>query len=95
MADRSAAKRNPLLAFVLGLLLPGLGLLYAAPWLVAAGGTLAVFVIWKLFAWIPLLGTVVVALLALGSGTLNMLYARAYNRLGERPKLVLPERATR
>jgi hypothetical protein len=77
-------RKNVLVAFLLGLLLPGVGLLYAAPWLVAGLGTVATLLLYKLLGWIPLIGTVVMAVLALVSGALGALYARAYNRAGKR-----------
>ncbi len=71
-------------AFVLGLLLPGIGLAYAAPWLVAAVGTVAVLLIYKLIGWIPLLGSAVMGVVALSSAVFGALYAKAYNQHGAR-----------
>jgi hypothetical protein len=80
-------QKNVVLAFILGLVLPGLGLFYVAPWLVAGIGTVAVLVIYKVLGWIPLLGSVVMALVALVSAGLCVLYARAYNRTGKRVEI--------
>jgi hypothetical protein len=77
-------QKSILLAFVLGLLLPGVGLFYAAPLGVAAVGSIVALVIYKVFAWIPLIGKVVVSLLALTSAALGVGYAKAYNRAGTR-----------
>lgn len=83
-------QKSLLAAFLLGLIFPGLGLLYAAPWLVAIFGTLGVLVAFKLLGWIPLIGGTITALIALSSGGLNVLYAKAYNREGKRLDLALP-----
>lgn len=76
--------KSALLAFILGLLLPGLGLLYAAPWLVAAVGAVFALLTYKLIAWIPIIGPVAWGLVALTSAGLNVLYVRAFNRTGRR-----------
>jgi hypothetical protein len=83
MSNNSSRKNVPL-AFVLGLLLPGLGLAYAAPWLVAGLGTVVAIVVYKLLGWIPIIGSVAMGLAALLTGGLNVLYARAYNNGGAR-----------
>ena len=80
-------QKNVVLAFVLGLVLPGLGLLYAAPWAVAGLATLAVVVIYKLLGWIPILGSAIMGVTALCSAALGVLYARVYNREGKRAEI--------
>ena len=80
----NGSRKNVPLAFVLGLLLPGLGLAYAAPWLVAGLGTVGAILIYKLLGWIPIIGSVAMGLAALLTGGLNVLYARAYNNSGAR-----------
>jgi hypothetical protein len=66
------------------LVLPGLGLFYAAPWVVVGIATCAVLVIYKLVGWIPILGSAIMGLTALCSAALGVLYARVYNREGKR-----------
>jgi len=90
MSDTKKSK-SVLVAFILGLLLPGVGLLYAAPWLVAGLGAVFALLVYKLFAWIPLVGSVVMGLMALTSAGLNVLYARAYNRNGQRMAVSLAD----
>jgi len=86
-------RKNVLLAFLLGLLLPGLGLLYAAPWLVAVVGTVFAMVIYKMVHWIPLMGSVIIGLMALCSGMLNATYARGFNRFGKRVPVAVASEA--
>ncbi len=86
-------KKNVLLAFILGLLLPGLGLLYAAPWLVAVVGTVFALAIHKMFHWIPLVGSVIVGLMAICSGLLNATYAKGFNRHGKRVPVAVASEA--
>jgi len=76
---------------VLGLVLPGVGLLYAAPWTAAAIGTVGTIVLVKMFAALPLIGwllsSIVLGLCAIGSGLAGMLYTHEYNRQGGRRHL--------
>ncbi len=82
-------KRKSLLAgILLGLLLPGLGLFYAAPWLLALLGTVGIILVWKLLGWIPLIGSLVIGTYALGSALLGGLYVAEFNRTGKRAKLM-------
>jgi hypothetical protein len=81
-------KKSILLGFGLGLILPGLGLFYAAPWLVAAGATLVAIVVMKLASIIPLIGWALGGTFALGSGVAGGLYAARYNREGKRAPLL-------
>lgn len=85
-------QKSQLAAFLLGMIFPGLGLLYAAPWLVAIFGTVGVLITFKLLGWIPILGQALMGVIALSSGALNLLYARAYNREGKRLEVTLPAR---
>ena len=72
-------EKSILLAFLLGLFIPGLGLFYAAPIGVAAVGSVVALVTMKLFGWIPLLGKVIMGLVALSSAALSVGYARMHN----------------
>jgi hypothetical protein len=83
MTNTSSGK-SVALAFFLGLLLPGLGLFYAAPLGVAAVGSVVALLTIKLLGWIPLVGKVVVAVTALCSAALGVGYAKAYNEVGHR-----------
>jgi xanthosine utilization system XapX-like protein len=84
--------KSLLAAFLLGMIFPGLGLIYAAPWLVALFGTVGVIVTFKLLGWIPIVGQALMGVTALSSGGLNLLYARAYNREGKRLEVTTPAR---
>ena len=89
-------QRKSLLAgLLLGLLLPGLGLFYAAPWLVAVLGTVGILLVWKLLGWIPLIGSLVIGTYALGSALLGGLYTAEFNRTGKRAKLMNKTRGKR
>ena len=90
----SDRKKNLLVAFLLGLLLPGFGLLYAAPWLVAGVASVFAIVAYKMFAWIPLVGSVVMGLLALCSALLSVTYARGFNQYGKRVPVALASEAS-
>jgi len=86
----AADKQKSVLAGVLlGLFLPGLGLAYAGPWLLAALGAVGFVLVWKLLGWIPLIGGLVIGAYALLSALLGGLYTAAFNRTGERAKLIL------
>lgn len=78
------SEKSILLAFLLGLLLPGLGLFYAAPLGVAAVASVAALLTIKLLGWIPIVGQVIVGLMAICSAALSVGYAQAYNRSGGR-----------
>ncbi len=78
------SQKSLLLAFLLGLFLPGLGLFYAAPLGVAAFGSVVALLTIKVFGWIPLVGKVVIGLVALLSAALSVAYAKAYNDGGRR-----------
>ncbi len=89
----SDKKKNILVAFLLGLLLPGLGLLYAAPWLVAGVASVFAIMAYKMFAWIPLIGSVLMGLMALCSALLSVTYARGFNRHGKRVPVAVASEA--
>ncbi len=76
---------------VLGLLIPGVGLLYAAPWGAAAVVTLAIFLAVKMVGALPLIGwllsSVALGVGALASGALGAMYVRKYNQHGRRTHL--------
>jgi VIT1/CCC1 family predicted Fe2+/Mn2+ transporter len=95
---RGGPKKSVLAGTLLGAVLPGLGLLYAAPIPVAIAATLAVAVVVAaigIVGWIPFIGGLVSKLvwvtLALSSGLLGALYVRAFNLRGERAPLGLSE----
>jgi len=84
----------------LGLLLPGVGLLYAAPWSVALVGTLLTIASVKMLGALPLLGwllsSVALGIAALASAVLGTLYVKQYNKHGRRTHLdkqQFPQRA--
>jgi hypothetical protein len=85
---RPPAKKSAGLAAVLGLLLPGVGLLYAAPVSAAVAATVVTFVSVKMLASLPLIGwllkSVGLGICALASAILGIGYARAYNAHGRR-----------
>ena len=76
---------------LLGLLFPGVGLLYAAPWTVAALGTVGTLVLVKMFEALPLIGwllsSIALGVCALASALAGMLYTHEYNRRGGRQHL--------
>lgn len=76
---------------LLGLLVPGLGLLYAAPIKVVLLASVAILLAVKMLAVIPLLGpllsSVALGVCALASAVLGALYAKQYNRSGRRAHL--------
>jgi hypothetical protein len=76
-------RKNLLVAFLAALILPGLGLFYAAPWIAAIVATLgAIVLLW--LAKIPLIGGIIAAATALTSGVAGLLYAVEYNKTGKR-----------
>ncbi len=76
---------------LLGLMFPGVGLIYAAPWTVAAAGTVGTLVLVKMFAALPLFGwllsSIALGVCALASGLAGILYTHEYNRRGGRQHL--------
>lgn len=83
--------KSTALAAALGLLLPGAGLVYAAPVSAAAVVGLVILVAVKMLSALPLLGpllsSIALGLGALVSAVLGLLYARQYNRHGRRTHL--------
>ena len=88
-----SAHKNVVLGALLGLLMPGVGLVYAAPWSAALTVCAATFIAVKMFAVIPLFGwllsSVVLGVGALTSGALGAIYVRRYNQHGRRTHLDL------
>ena len=77
--------RKVSIGVLLGLVVPGLGLAYAAPWKVVAVGTIAVIVGFKILAFISLLFAVPFLLAAaLISSALGGLYTWQFNQTGRR-----------
>jgi hypothetical protein len=87
MSVSTRKQKSLVVGALLGLVFPGIGLFYAAPWVVAGGLTVVALIVWKLLGWIPLLGNVIVGLMALSSGALGALYARQFNQRGRRAEL--------
>lgn len=87
------ANKSVALGAVLGLLMPGIGLVYAAPWSAALAVFAATFVAVKMVAAIPLFGwllsSVVLGVGALASAALGMIYVRRFNQHGRRTHLDL------
>lgn len=88
---RPRGNKSTALAAALGLILPGAGLVYAAPVSAAAVVGLFTLVAVKMLAAFPLLGpllsSIALGLCALASAVLGLLYARQYNRHGRRTHL--------
>ena len=87
-SPRPSKQKSTALAAALGLMLPGAGLVYAAPVSAAAVVGLVTLVTVKMLAAFPLLGpllsSIALGLCALASAVLGLLYARQYNRHGRR-----------
>ncbi len=91
------APKSALAGALLGLLVPGMGLLYAAPVSAAALATIAIFIAVKMAAAIPLLGLVLapitLGVAALCSAALGAAYVKQYNSGGRRVHLHDPRDA--
>jgi hypothetical protein len=76
---------------LLGLLVPGLGLVYAAPVSVAAIAAIATLAAVKMLGVLPLFGpilsSIALGIAALTSAVLGALYVKQYNRFGRRTHL--------
>lgn len=84
----AAMQRKISLGAILGGVVPGLGLAYAAPWKVVAIGTVAVIVGWKVLAFVSLgLAVPFLVIAAVASGVLGGLYTWQYNNMGRRAAL--------
>ena len=81
-------RKSVLAGILLGLFLPGLGLAYAGPWLLAALGAVGFVLVWKLLGWIPLIGGLLMGVYAVASALLGGLYTVAFNRTGKRARLI-------
>jgi hypothetical protein len=83
--------KSPVAAAMLGLLLPGAGLLYAAPASVAAIAGLVTLVAITMTGALPVIGgllsSITLGLCALLSGALGVMYVKQYNRHGRRTHL--------
>jgi hypothetical protein len=84
-------RRKLLVGIVLGGLIPGFGLAYAAPWPVVVASSLLVVVGFKLIGLIPILSAFLlipfVAVCAIASAVLGGLYTWQYNQHGKRTPL--------
>lgn len=77
--------RKVSIGVLLGLVVPGLGLAYAAPWKVVAVGTIAVIVGFKILAFVSFLFAIPFLLAAaLISAALGGLYTWQFNQTGRR-----------
>lgn len=79
------------IGMLLGLVLPGLGLLYAAPLSAVIIACITSFALVKMLAVLPLIGpllsSVALGISALVSALLGALYVKQYNRFGKRTHL--------
>jgi hypothetical protein len=84
-------QKNALLAAAFGLVLPGLGLVYAAPLSAVAIASIVTLCAVKMAGALPLVGmllkSVVLGVAALASAVLGVLYTRQYNLTGKRTHL--------
>jgi hypothetical protein len=85
------AQKTPWIAALCGIVLPGLGLVYAAPFSAVAVASIVTFVAVKMLGAVPLVGvllkSVALGFAALASAVLGVLYARQYNVTGKRTHL--------
>ncbi len=82
---RTRQPRKVSIGVLLGLVVPGLGLAYAAPWKVVAVGTIAVIVGFKILAFVSFLFAIPFLLAAaLISAALGGLYTWQFNQTGRR-----------
>ncbi len=83
-------RRNVAVGVLLGVI-PGFGLFYSAPWPVAIGASIVVFVGFKVLAFIPVLGSLLlfpfIGVCMVASGILGGLYTWQYNQKGKRSPL--------
>ncbi len=88
-------EKSALVGALAGLLVPGFGLVYAAPLSAAALATLCIIVATKMAAAFPLIGpllsSVVLGVAALCSAALGAAYVKQYNVRGRREHLHNPE----
>lgn len=72
----------------LGLVLPGIGLIYAAPFIAVVIASITTLAVVKMLAVLPLVGgllsSVALGIAALTSALLGALYVKQYNRFGRR-----------
>lgn len=85
---REAAPRSLLIGVGAGALVPGIGLVYAAPWKVAGLGVAGGVVMFWILSYLPfVIAGPLFAVLAVGSGVLGGLYAWKFNKEGKRAPL--------
>ena len=84
-------RRNIAVGVLVGGLLPGVGLVYSAPWPVALGASAVVLVGYKILALIPFFSSLLLipflAVCAVASAALGGLYTWQYNQNGKRTPL--------
>ncbi len=92
-AGAKARTKSPLIGAIAGFVLPGVGLLYAAPLTAVAAVSVGMLVVVKMAGALPLIGwlmaSVATGLGAVASGLLGAMYARKYNLAGRRVHLDL------
>jgi hypothetical protein len=75
----------------LGLLLPGAGLFYSAPWITAILATVAVGLVMTILSYLPIIGPaltyIVFGLFMVASGGLGAIYTYQFNKTGKRTRL--------
>jgi membrane protein implicated in regulation of membrane protease activity len=91
--DLQRGNKSAALGAILGLLVPGVGLIYAAPMSAVAVVSIGTFIAVKMVAVLPLSGwllsSVVLGVAALASAVLGAMYVRKYNQNGRRTHLDL------
>lgn len=89
----SRGDKSVALGALFGLVFPGVGLLYAAPWTAAIVASIGIFAIVQMLGALPLIGwllsSVALGLGALVSAVLGVRYVRRYNQAGRRTHLDL------
>lgn len=90
-ASPLARRRKVSLGVLLGGLIPGLGLAYAAPWTIVVAASAVVLIGFELLSIIPVVSSLLLVpflvVCALGSAALGGLYTWRYNQAGKRAAL--------
>jgi hypothetical protein len=89
--DKGPKRRKIATGVVLGTLLPGIGLAYAAPWPIVVGASIVVIAGAKIIALIPILSSFLLVpflvVCAIASGALGGAYSWSFNQAGKRAPL--------
>jgi hypothetical protein len=87
----TARQKSTFWGAAFGLVFPGFGLFYAAPWKVVGLASLATLLAVKMTAAIPILGpllsSVTLGICAIASAVLGVLYTKQFNQFGRRASL--------